>query len=129
MPKDRLDREKREKYEIVIKSSEYCECVDENIYLKQNQSKNPCYFVSNETLDFNDISLLKVKVIIQDINDNKPKFLKSYYQIGVTSDIEYGDIILDSYVIYIYFFDKTGINKKLIFFCLFRLLTLTQPVV
>jgi hypothetical protein len=51
--------------------------------------------------DANDISLLKVKVIVQDVNDNAPKFLKKFYQIGVTSDTDYGDIILDSYVTFI----------------------------
>jgi len=90
VPNINLDRETREKYEVIVKASEYCSCNDEldceNLHL------------SNDTFDFNDITQLKVKIILEDINDNAPKFQKKFYQIGISSDINYGETVLDSFV-------------------------------
>jgi hypothetical protein len=100
MPKSKFDREKREKYEVIIKASEYCSCLE--LMEINNSTNNQCY-LKNNTFDMNDISQLRVKILVQDINDNAPKFSKKSYQIGVTSDVDFGDIILDSYVIKISF--------------------------
>ena len=71
VPNINLDRETREKYEVILKASEYCSCNDEldceNLHL------------GNDTFDFNDISQFKVKLILEDINDNAPKFQKKFY--------------------------------------------------
>jgi hypothetical protein len=97
-PKEKLDREKREKYELIIKSSEYCSCLNVN----SNKKIEPQCRLSNifnDTYDPNDISQLKVNVYLEDINDNTPKFLKEFYQIGITSDIDFGETILESYAL------------------------------
>ncbi len=39
-----------------------------------------------------------MKLILEDINDNAPKFQKKFYQIGISSDINYGETVLDSFV-------------------------------
>ena len=97
-PKVKLDREKREKYELIIKSSEYCYCLNSNGNKKiEPQCKQSNIF--NDTYDSNDISQLKVNVYLEDINDNKPKFSKEIYQIGITTDIDYGETILESYAL------------------------------
>ena len=75
---------------MIVKASEYCSCNDEldceNLHL------------GNDTFDFNDISQFKVKLILENINDNAPKFQKKFYQIGISSDINYGEPVLDSFV-------------------------------
>ena len=90
VPKIKLNREVREKYEVIVKASEYCSCKSDL------ECKNP--LLNNDTFDFNDISQIKVKIILEDINDNTPKFQKSFYQIAISSDINYGEIVLDSFV-------------------------------
>jgi hypothetical protein len=99
----KLDREIRDKYELIIKSSEYCSCLDENskkdgqiLALEEPQCKHSNLY--NDTYDPNDISQLKVFVYLDDMNDNKPAFLRDFYQVGITSDVDYGDVILESFV-------------------------------
>lgn len=102
-PKKKLDREFRDEYEVAIKASEHCQCT---IDPENNLDEKHCGFmmnVSSENFDSNDISLLKVKIVIQDVNDNLPKFEKKFYQIGITSDIDFGDVILESFVNFIFY--------------------------
>ncbi|CAF0900840.1 unnamed protein product [Brachionus calyciflorus] len=92
-PRDKLDRETKDKYELILKSSEYCNCIDD-------ASKDGCKFltITHENFNPNDPSLIRLKIDVDDINDNKPKFDRKFYQIGITSDIDFGDIILESSV-------------------------------
>lgn len=101
VPKQKLDRESRDKYEVIIKSTEYCFC-PEDFNTTQSQVNNPnCAFMnsSNGEFDSIDISLLRVKILVEDLNDNIPKFNKNFYQIGITSDIGFGETILESFAI------------------------------
>ncbi len=108
-PRSRLDREKRDKYEVIVKSSEHCACnsTDADYVPIVNgtsvwNNSDPCWQLFNKnnsnSYDPNDISMLRVKIHVTDINDHVPRFAKSFYQIGVTTDVEFGDVILDSYV-------------------------------
>ena len=42
--------------------------------------------------------MLKLVINSIDINDNAPKFTKNFYQVGITSDVEFNEPILESYV-------------------------------
>ena len=90
VPKINFNRENREKYEVIVKASEYCSC--------RNELECENLHLNNETFDIGDISQIKVKIILEDINDNAPKFQKNFYQIAISSDINYGETVLDSYV-------------------------------
>ncbi len=111
MPKKRLDREKRDEYELIVKASEYCSCKtwdeaseqfktprDVRKYLQNQPSQCKLMNLDDDTFNLNDISQLKVKVYIQDVNDNSPKFAKSFYQVAITADVDYGETILESFV-------------------------------
>lgn len=111
MPKKRLDREKRDEYELIVKASEYCSCktwdeLSEEFktpkqmrkYLQNQPRQCKLMNLDDDTFNVNDISQLKVKVFLQDINDNSPKFAKSFYQVGITYDVDYGETILESFV-------------------------------
>jgi len=110
-PKKRLDREKQDEYELIVKASEYCSCKtwdelneefrtpqDVRKYLQKQPKQCKLMSLDDETFNLNDISQLKVKVFLQDVNDNSPKFAKSFYQVGITVDVDYGETILDSFV-------------------------------
>lgn len=88
--KYKLDRESRDKYELIIKATENCNCL--------NSDSNECSFI-NKTYDANDQSQLMVTVYLDDTNDNVPKFAKKFYQIGITSEIEFGETIFESFAV------------------------------
>lgn len=120
-PRFKLNRERRDKYELYLRASEYCHCdrlgevdldgaefklvrdhckemVAEADYLQRNvaNKKDENYTSLFELAD--DVSRLKLSVIVDDINDNVPKFNKKLYRVGITSDIAFGEIILESFV-------------------------------
>jgi hypothetical protein len=74
--------------------------------------------------DFNDISQLRVVILIEDINDNSPKFEKNLYQIGIMSDVQKAEIILESFVSYSFFFIIS--SKKAELFRIFSKLKVTD---
>lgn len=99
MPRAKLDREKRDKYEVIVKASEHCLCAADQESSQSETVSSPCSSLMRvNSFDPNDISQLRVKVLVQDVNDNVPRFAKSFYQIGVTPDVEFGEVILDSFV-------------------------------
>jgi hypothetical protein len=98
MPRSKLDREKRERYEVIVKASEHCSCSDDQIESSSSSNSSCNLLKNNNTFDPNDISQLRIKIVVLDVNDNVPKFTKRFYQLGVTSDVEFGEVILDSYV-------------------------------
>lgn len=105
MPRAKLDREKRDKYEVIVKASEHCSCaVADQESTSQSETtsiaSSPCGSLTRvvNSFDANDMSQMRVKVLVQDVNDNVPRFAKSFYQIGVTPDVEFGEVILDSFV-------------------------------
>ncbi|XP_011499950.1 PREDICTED: cadherin-23 [Ceratosolen solmsi marchali] len=71
---DSLDREVQEVYELIIKATEDCNTIP------MNQT------IFNE---FDD-TLLKVIIIVNDINDNAPKFINRIFTGGVTTDADFG---------------------------------------
>ncbi|RNA00245.1 cadherin-23 [Brachionus plicatilis] len=100
-PKIKLDRETRDVYNLIIKSTEHCDCL-----LKAEDYR--CNFWRRiDILD--DPSLLSLKIQVDDLNDNSPIFEKKFYQVGITYDIDFGDIILESSAT-----DK-DLNENLIF--------------
>jgi cadherin 23 len=93
----RLDREQKESYELIIKASEHCYC-DQRIETLNQEMKKNCEKLFNKKFDLNDATQIKLKLLLEDINDNYPKFSKKLYQIGITPDIEFGETILESAV-------------------------------
>ncbi len=89
-----LNREIREKYEIIIKSTEHCYCLLEG---KFSNNSNECSFLDNNNYDVNDLSQLLITIYLDDINDNSPIFSKKFYQIGITSDVEFDETIFESF--------------------------------
>ena len=89
-PIQRMDREVKSKFELTLIASEYCDCLDTQL--------EHCSFLSKSD-DYNDVSQLKLSIYLEDINDNPPRFIKKLYQIGITSDVEFDETILESYVI------------------------------
>ena len=98
-PKRRLDRETKSKFELTLFATEHCQCFDED------PAPNDCdKFISKNSSNSEDISRLKIKVVLDDINDNRPYFAKKLYQIGLTSDAEVGQAFLESFVSFFYSF-------------------------
>ena len=81
--REKLDRESKDSYELIIHASEYCE-MDETIF--------------KTTYDTNDLSTLKVKIIVTDVNDNAPFFDRKVYKIALSPEVIYRDTILEGYV-------------------------------
>lgn len=69
-----LDRESHNNHTLLIKASEDC------IHSPANQS----------TFDPSDDTLLQVTVIVNDINDNAPRFVKRVFTGGVTTEADFG---------------------------------------
>lgn len=90
-PKIKLDRETRDVYNLIIKSTEHCDCL-----LKTEDYR--CKFWHKIDLS-EDQSVFTLRIKIEDLNDNVPMFEKSLYQVGLTHDIDFGDTILESFVI------------------------------
>lgn len=84
-----FDREKRSKYEVIVQASENCVC---------NIIKDSCDFNKNDFYNSASLSRLKIKIIVDDLNDNKPFFTKRIYIAGVTPDANYNDIVLEGEV-------------------------------
>ena len=99
-PMQRMDREVKSKFELTFIASEYCDC-------QLDTQLEHCSFLSNND-DYNDVSQLKLNIYLEDIDDNPPRFIKKLYQTGITSDVEFDETILESYVILNYF---THLNK------------------
>jgi hypothetical protein len=97
--KIKLDRESKDKYEFVVKVSENCFCNEPNLSNEQIQICNKMDLES-ETYDSNDFSQLKFVILVEDVNDNIPKFEKKMYQHGLMADILKGDTLFESYVSY-----------------------------
>ncbi len=99
--KQTLDREFRERYELVVKASEHCFCDGNNLELS-DEEKQICQSMrlgsEDEFYDINDISQLRVVLVIEDINDNSPKFEKNLYQAGIISDMQKAEVIFESFV-------------------------------
>ena len=91
-----MDREFRDKYELVIKATEHCYCLDEKTNKKLLDSPE-CTFLNNN-YEPNDTTQFMVNIFLDDINDNPPKFNKKFYQIGITSEVEFGEAIFESCV-------------------------------
>ena len=96
-PKQKLDREEKSKYELILAATEHCHCID-------SFKNSECVFFNKSQSNEDDISRLRIKLLLEDINDNSPKFAKKIYQIGITSDIEVGETILESFVIFLFYF-------------------------
>ncbi len=104
--RQKFDYEKRRSYEIIIRATENCTCE------RQIGSNGTIVFcedlniLRNSNYDSkNDLSRIKVKINILDINDNVPYFTRNSYKIGITPDVGYGDTILEGFVSYLFFKD------------------------
>ena len=102
-----LDHERKSVYEVFITASEYCNCTDlVNITNYANTKNNgyvreECSFIIEKmAFDLNDVTQLMVRITLEDVNDNVPEFAEVRYQVGVTSDVEFNEVILESYVSY-----------------------------
>lgn len=89
-PRIKLDRETRDEYNLIIKSTEHCDCLHKTDYYK-------CKFWQKIDIS-EDQSVFSLKIKVDDLNDNRPVFEKKFYQIGITYDYDFGDIILKSNV-------------------------------
>ncbi len=87
---DRVDREVKTEYEVFIRASEYCGCD----LLKLSRD---CGFL-NKPFNGNDVSQMQIKVQVLDVNDNMPFFDKNWYQVGITSDVEFDEVVMESQV-------------------------------
>jgi hypothetical protein len=100
-PKRQLDREFKERYELVVKASEHCFCDRyELMEPAERAACEPMHLTSENELayDSSDISQLRVVVLVEDVNDNEPKFERNLYQVGIISDVQKAEIILESFV-------------------------------
>ncbi len=98
-----FDRENRNKYEVIIQASENCSC---------NILNDTCDFDKKDLYDSTYLSRMKIKIYVEDLNDNKPFFIKNIYIAGVTVDSNKGDILLEGEVLNI----DAYIKLKLKFF-------------
>ena len=85
-----FDREKKSKYELIIQASENCQC---------DNYKDSCDFNKSAYYDSSSLSRVKVKIYIDDLNDNKPYFTKKLFIAGLAADANYGDVVLEGEVI------------------------------
>lgn len=90
-----LDRESKAAYQVFITASEYCNCSTVG-----GQLKEECLFLDNP-FRLTDVTQLKLDILLDDINDNVPGFERGEYRVGITSDVEFNQVVLESYV-----FDK-----------------------
>lgn len=74
-----LDRERRSVYNIVIKATE--ECLNP---LDEQDAYN----------DTTDSSMLKIKIYVNDIDDNPPLFTHEVFTGGIATDNDYGSVIM-----------------------------------
>lgn len=93
-PKIKLDRETRDVYNLIIKSTEHCDCL-----LKTEDYR--CTFWQKIDMA-EDQSLFSLRIKIDDLNDNVPMFKQFFYQVGITYDIDFGDTVIKSSVIIYY---------------------------
>ena len=70
----RQDREKKEEYELVVLATE--ECLDPP--------------TDTVAFDPRDDRLLKVSVLVADVDDNPPAFHKSAFTGGIAADVDFG---------------------------------------
>lgn len=89
-----LDREEEEMHMIIVKSTEDCVSPPS---------------VNNSYLDFQDNTMLRVLIFVNDINDNPPHFVKEVFTGGVTTDADFGSEFMQIRVIesIIYILHKT----------------------
>jgi hypothetical protein len=69
-----LDHEVRDSYRLLVRATEDC------IHSPANQS----------VFDPSDDTLLQVRVTVNDINDNAPRFVKRVFTGGVTTEADFG---------------------------------------
>ena len=79
-----IDREVVPSVNLIVKASEDCWT---GIWERPENQNIPW----NET----DTTLLLVEVKILDINDNPPRFTKTWFTAGVTKDTQFGEPVLD----------------------------------
>ena len=91
-PRLRLDRELKDKYEVIVRASEYCSCAEN----KPAETQCKLLNLNNDTFELGDITQLRVKIFLDDINDHRPTFGKRVYQIGISDETNYGETILES---------------------------------
>ena len=91
-----LDRESKDKYEIIVKASENCDAVPAN----------------QSSFNEEDDTTLKVEINVVDINDNEPKFVRKTFTGGVTTDADFGTKFMSIEVIEIKLKNKYGFDKK-----------------
>lgn len=113
-PRNKLDREYKDRYELVIKASEHCYCtIDDddsesgttprsNGFAKAltSEERENCEMMKLATsigYDPTDITQLRVVILVNDINDNEPRFDKNLFHIGLMSELQKGEIVLESF--------------------------------
>ena len=74
-----LDRERQSEYDLTVKATE--ECLSQPDWLRDGRSI---------AFDSNDDSLLKVKIFVNDVNDNAPQFSQAVFTGGIATDIDFG---------------------------------------
>ena len=84
--KQRLDREERDHYTLYVKASNNPGYICEPKHCDINISNN----------DFQDGSIQKIDINIQDVNDNKLQFVSDQFFVGIPFDASVGDLILDA---------------------------------
>lgn len=84
--KKQLDRETRDHYTLYVKSSNNPSLVCESSHCDIEVSEE----------DYEDGSIQKIDIEVQDINDNELQFVTNKFFVGIPFDASVGDLILDA---------------------------------
>lgn len=84
--KQKLDREERDEYTLLVKASNNPGIVCEATYCDIKMTDD----------DVNDDSIIEIDITIQDINDNMLQFSSDKYYVGVPYNAGVGDLIMDA---------------------------------
>lgn len=82
-----LDREKKSVYKLIIRATD------------------DCFSIPAQILAFDpyDDTLLHLEVVVDDVNDNSPKFTKKVFTGGITTDTDFGTFFMSVKVYTIYY--------------------------
>jgi hypothetical protein len=104
--KTKFDYETVQFYEVLIRATENCTCE----ILSSHDEIIFCEDLNEISYDaIGDLSRIKIKLKIIDVNDNEPYFTKKFYRLGLTTDVSYGETILQGFV------SSRFLSRKIIF--------------
>jgi hypothetical protein len=131
-----LDREARQNYSLIVKATE--DCLNPPQMLNMTASRQPMtsrlrkaksesligddfmqtteeyeeFQIETDSMIIDDATLVRVVVLVQDVNDNPPRFTKKVFTGGVSTSADFGHEIMKIKAID----SDIGVNAKLQFF-------------